>query len=197
MAGAAVGFRVKSGWAAAVVLSGPVSSPLALHARRIDLSDPAIPATRQPYHAVDPAQGELEDDESRIKQRVNVVRRVTTESLEKLLADFRTNAWTPRRVGIVAGSLIDPATIRQPHIRAHAMEGRLFRTVLEDVVRARGLSCFVLGEKTALTAAVKVIHRRKDAIRRTLGKLGRHVDGPWRTVEKMAALAAWVAVAET
>src|SRR2546427_322345 len=111
MAGAAVGFRVKSGWAAAVVLSGPVSSPLALH--------------------------------------------------------------------------------------AHAMEGRLFRTVLEDVVRARGLSCFVLGEKTAFTAAVKVIHRRKDAIRRTLGKLGRHVDGPWRTEEKMAALAAWVAVAET
>src|SRR2546428_2690809 len=126
MAGAAVGFRVKSGWAAAFVLSGPVSPPLALHARRIDLSDPAIPATRQPYHAVDPAQGELEDDESRIKQRVNVVRRVTTESLEKLLADFRTNAWTPRRVGIVAGSLIHPAPLRPPPLPAPPMGGRVF-----------------------------------------------------------------------
>ena len=38
-----LGFRVKSGWASAVVLAGPSSSPTVLHARHIDLCDPTVP----------------------------------------------------------------------------------------------------------------------------------------------------------
>jgi hypothetical protein len=48
---AALGFRVKSGWAAAVLLSGPVRSPRLCDNRAIDLSDARFPETRQPYHA--------------------------------------------------------------------------------------------------------------------------------------------------
>lgn len=189
-----MGFRVKSGWSSAVVISGPSASPTVLHARRIDLNDPAVPESRQPYHAVDPAGGELEADEKRLEQRVQVVRRVTTQSVGNLLADCRANGWTPQVAGLVAGSLTDPSTIHHPHIRAHAMDGRLFRIVVEDAVRAHGLSCVVLGEKTAFSSATKVIHRPEDSIKRSLVNLGRHVEGPWRAEEKLAALAAWVAV---
>src|SRR5262245_3917928 len=48
---AAIGFAVKSGWAATVLLVGSPASPSLAHSRRIDLSDPAIPDSRQPYHA--------------------------------------------------------------------------------------------------------------------------------------------------
>ncbi len=37
---AAPGFRVKSGWAAAVLLTGPIGSPALRDNRLIDLSDP-------------------------------------------------------------------------------------------------------------------------------------------------------------
>ena len=37
---AALGFRVKSGWAAEVLLTGPARSPQLCDVRRIDLSDP-------------------------------------------------------------------------------------------------------------------------------------------------------------
>ncbi len=196
MAKIAVGFRVRSGWAAAIVLSGPLSSPSVLHARRIELSDPAVPESRQPFHAVDDAQGDLEPNEDEIKKRVQVVRHVAEQSIGQLMTDCRANGWNPQRAGIVAGSLVDPFTIHSPHIRAHAMEGRLFRTVVEDGVHAHGLSCIVLGEKTAFETASQVIHLNEDELKRTLTNLGRHAQGPWRSEEKLAALAAWVAVSE-
>ena len=194
MAKTAVGFRVKSGWAAAVVLSGPSSSPSVLHSRGIELSDPAVPESRQPFHAVDDAQGDLEPDEDRIQKRLEVVRHVAGRSVGKLLADCRTNGWAPHRAGIVTGSLIDPSIIRSPHIRAHAMEGRLFRTAVEDSLRDHELPCLVLGEKTAFAAASRAIHREEGDLKRTLASLGSHVAGPWRSEEKLAVLAAWAAL---
>jgi len=194
MAKTAVGFRVKSGWAAAVVLSGPSSSPSVLHSRGIELSDSAVPESRQPFHAVDDAQGDLEPDEDRIQKRLEVVRHVAGRSVGKLLADCRTNGWAPHRAGIVTGSLIDPSIIRSPHIRAHAMEGRLFRTAVEDSLRDHELPCLVLGEKTAFAAASRAIHREEGDLKRTLASLGSHVAGPWRSEEKLAVLAAWAAL---
>jgi len=196
MAKIAVGFRVKSGWAAAIVLSGPSSSPSVLHARQIELSDPSVPESRQPFHAVDDAQGDLEPDEAQVKKRVQVVRHVAEQSIGHLLTDCRANGWNPQRAGIVSGSLVEPSTIHAPHIRAHAMEGRLFRTVVEDAVQAHGLSCVVLGEKTAFGAAARQTNLDERTLKRTLVSLGRHVEGPWRAEEKLAALAAWVAVSE-
>jgi hypothetical protein len=45
---------VKSGWASVAHLCGPVESPRVVDSRRVDLNDPAnpaIPESRQPYHA--------------------------------------------------------------------------------------------------------------------------------------------------
>src|SRR5438093_13631380 len=101
MAKTAVGFRVKSGWAAAVVLSGPSSSPSVLHSRGIELSDPAVPDSRQPYHAVDEAQGDLEPDDGRIGERVRVALRAAAQSIGESLKECRANGCTPERPGIV------------------------------------------------------------------------------------------------
>jgi hypothetical protein len=48
---AAPGFHIKSGWAAAVLLTGPIASPALRDNRAIDSSDPRFPETRQPYLA--------------------------------------------------------------------------------------------------------------------------------------------------
>ena len=41
----AIGVRVKSGWAAAVVLGGSARSPQVLESLTLPLSDPSVPAT--------------------------------------------------------------------------------------------------------------------------------------------------------
>ena len=194
MANAAMGFRVKSGWAAAIVLSNSSDSPTVRLARRIDLCDPAFPETRQPYHATDDARCELEEREDRLRPRLDVIRRVTNESIRGLLGECRANGWTPRSAGIVGGSLTDPLTIRSPHVRAHALDGRTFRTVVEDTLTAVGLSCVVLGERAAVDVATEALHRDERALRKTLAYLGRGAEGPWRADQKLAALAAWVAL---
>jgi hypothetical protein len=48
---AAPGFGIKSGWATAVLFTGPIGSPALRDNRTIDLFDPLVPEKRQPYHA--------------------------------------------------------------------------------------------------------------------------------------------------
>ena len=60
---AALGFRVKSGWAAVVLLTDTAHSPQLSDANRIELCDPRLPGTRQPYHA---ATGKLETNSTKV-----------------------------------------------------------------------------------------------------------------------------------
>lgn len=47
----AVGFTIKSGWAAAVLLDGSGAVPRVLDSRRVQISDPDVADSTQPYHA--------------------------------------------------------------------------------------------------------------------------------------------------
>jgi hypothetical protein len=129
---AALGFRVKTGWAAAVLLKGSARSPQFCDVQRIDLSDPRLPETRQPYHA---AIGRPETDTRKINRRVRVMRRIAQRSIATLLAGYRQQTFKIKRAALVVGSQIDPASVANPHVRAHALEGRLFRSRLKNLCR--------------------------------------------------------------
>jgi hypothetical protein len=88
--------------------------------------------------------------------------------------------------------VIDPEQVGNPHIRAHAREGRLFREVVEEALSARQVKFAVIVEKTLTADAVRTLARPADEIKRTIAALGRGVNGPWRADEKAAATAAWV-----
>src|SRR6516165_821466 len=120
---AGLGFRVKSGWAAAVLLTDTARSPQLADIARIELCDPRLPETRQPYHA---AMGKLETDSTKLSHRERVVRNSSQQSLTKLLKDFWEKGFRINRAALVVGSQIDPDDITNPHIRAHAFEGLLF-----------------------------------------------------------------------
>src|SRR5439155_9096014 len=114
---AALGFRVKSGWATAVLLAGPARAPRVVDRRVIELSDPAVPTSRQPYHAV---MGASRANGAKIEKRLRrVVERVTRQSVRQLLQEYRKTGHPVRRVALVVGSEIDPARIANDHIRAH------------------------------------------------------------------------------
>ena len=189
---AVVGLRVKSGFAIAVLVAGPVRSPQVLDRRVIDLSDPAVPESRQPHHA---EFAMLEEDQVKLARRLKIVERVTNTSVTKLLEDYRSMGCRPRGAALAVGSVIDPASITNPHIRAHALEGRLFRTVLEEALTSGGLRCFVLVERDAYAKASSVLGRAEAELKRAVTSLGHSLTGSWRAEEKLAALAAWMALA--
>jgi hypothetical protein len=187
-----LGVRVKSGWATAVVLAGPARAPRVAERLIIALSDPAVPTSRQPYHAVLRASPRTAAPLERTLR--HVVDRATRRSLTRLLRDCRAAGHAVRRMTLVVGSDIDPARIGNDHIRAHALEGRLFRTALEQAARARRLACSVVVERTLYATAAAALKRSEAELRRTVTELGRPVTGPWRSDEKAATLAAWLAL---
>jgi hypothetical protein len=189
---AAIGFRVKSGWATAVLLTGPFQSPRILDQRIVELSDPQIPESRQPHHA---GMGTLETDDVKVSRRVEIVRHCTRESVTQLLNDYRTRNCKVGSSALAVGSIIDPSTIRNPHIRAHALEGRLFRTVLEETLGEFGLSCCLVVERRAYIEAAAVLALTEGELKRTVSNLGAVQSGHWRADQKMAALVAWMALA--
>ena len=191
---AALGFRVKSGWAAAVLLAGSAHSPQLFDVQRIELSDRRLPETRQPYHA---AMGKLETDSNKVNRRERVVRCIAQASIATLLARYRQKGFRIRRAALVVGSQIDPATIANPHTRAHALEGRLFRSVTEEALRRHRIRTEVLLERDAYARASAQLKQSTDDVRLTIQNLGRFMPaaaGPWRAEQKLAALAALLAL---
>ena len=187
----ALGFRVKSGYAIAVALRGPASAPTVVARRVVQLSDPAIPETRQPYHDGFYKQ---QDDPRELKRRVTIVKRCAKHSVAELLEDDCLAGEPCAGAGLVVGSVIDPKTVGNPHIRAHANEGQLFRTVLADALNPHGVPCDVIVEKTLAEDAAEKLGRTDAAIKRTVVAMGKALGGPWRAEEKAACTAAWMAL---
>lgn len=187
----ALGFRVKSGYAIAVALRGPASSPSAIARRIVALSDPAIPGTRQPYHD---GFFKQQEDPRELGRRVKIVKRCAKRSVAALLEDEGLAGPPCRGAGLVVGSVIDPQTVGNLHIRAHANEGQLFRTVLAEALGSHKIACAVIVEKMLSDTAVKKLRRTDAQIARTVATLGKALGGTWRAEEKAACTAAWMAL---
>jgi hypothetical protein len=189
---AAIGFRVKSGWATAILLAGPPQLPRVIDQRTVELSDPNIPETRQPYHA---GTGKLETDDHEISRRTQIVKNCADESVRKFLEEFRNKGFSVTSAALAVGSLVDPVSITNPHIRAHALEGRLFRTVLEEPLRTHGLSCRLVLEREAYSEAATMFEKTEEELRRTVSNLRPNQNQSWRADQKIAALVGWTSLA--
>lgn len=189
---AAIGFTVKSGWASAVLLVGSATVPRVADSRRIDLSDPAIPDSRQPYHA---GFGTARGSGLTLTRLVASVKRYGQHSVAAVIRQYRTSGHELRGVGIVVGSLIDPERIVNEHIRIHALEGQLFRGVVEVAAARSKLARSIWRERDLHAVAVEVLKQPEQELRGIVTALGRAVSGSWRTEQKAATLAAWLVLA--
>jgi hypothetical protein len=166
----AIGIRVKTGWATVVLLGGD----------------------RQPWHAAE----EMPEAEGKkvIERLKKVVVRTTNQSIKKLITNYRDSGNKIRGACLVVGSDIDPLTIKNAHIRAHAFEGRLYRAAVEDAVKSFGLSCSILVERSVYSQAARILKLSEADLKRSIAGLGVSLKGPWRADEKMASLAAWTSL---
>ena len=185
---AAAGFTVKSGWACAVLVGGTTSSPRLLDSRRVEISDPDIPDAKQPYHA---GFGTARDTGDELQRLVASVKGYGRKSVSALIREYQRSA-NVTSAGVVAGSLIDPQTIGNDHIRIHALEGQLFREVLVGAAEKNGVGCSVWRERDLYGVAEKQLKTAETVLRNKLTALGAGATGGWRAEHKAAALAAWL-----
>ena len=97
------------------------------------------------------------------------------------------------RAALVVGSQIDPANIANLHIRAHALEGRLFRSAVVEILQDHEIRTEVLLERDAYPIVAARLKQSSDDVKRATQDFGRSApakERAWRAEEKLAALAA-------
>src|SRR5437868_5244759 len=140
-----IGLRAKTGRAIAVVLGGSSEAPVVLLKTEIKLVDPKVPGTAQPYHEV--MDLPWEQSQRAVRKYAAAIERVAQKALAKLIEEQRSNGRQIAGVGIVGAPDRDLARIGNPHIRAHAAEGVLFRRVLDLAAQSNGLKWQVFSDR--------------------------------------------------
>jgi len=174
-----LGFCCRTGSAAAVAIGADRG-----FAGRwtVDLSAPGLPV--QLFHA---AAG-LRDAEAVVRDGVAAVGAVAAERLDALLAGLDG----PVVVAVVVGEHPVPddvpvTRILAVHTLMHAAEGQLFRDAVLDAAVARGL----VAHGVARRAAERLL---AGDLAGAVARIGAAAGRPWRKEQKLATVAALVAV---
>jgi hypothetical protein len=175
-----------------VLLSGPAGAPAVAERGQVALSDPAVPHSRQPYHA---ATGVAQTDSAVLARLIEVVHRCARRSVALLLDRHRAAGYGVVGAGIVVGSDAQPERIANPHIRAHASEGQLFRTALEGGLQERGVTWIVVVERALYSTAAPLLQGSEASVKQAVTALGRGRFPGWRADDKAATVAAWLVLA--
>jgi hypothetical protein len=185
----ALGVTVKSGWACVALVGGSVSSPVVLDRRHVDLSDPARPESRQPYHD---GFGTARAPGRALASLVASVERFGARTMSDLFDEYQREGHALSGTGVVVGSLIDPDRIGNSHVRIHALEGRLFRQIVIEAAERRGIPCAIHRERDLYEHAAATLDRPVAVVRQQVAAIARPAGGGWRAEHKAAALAGWL-----
>ena len=181
----AIGLKIKSGFAIAAIVQRSADGSVIEAVRKILLSSEDLPQSRFPYHPtieLPERQGAALSDKA-----VKEVRRVAAQEMRKVLEEFAGI----KRGAMVVGSVIDPDSLGNPHVRVHALEGKLFREVVAEALQQRGIACGVLVEREAYAKVASESATTEQRLRTDIAALGHGQIKPWRSEEKLATLAAW------
>ena len=192
----ALGLRAHSGWAALVAVAGTPRSPEILLRRRVELADPDFEGSKQPYHA---AEGKnLPAAEKIIGRCTGDARRLAGEALDEALADLKTEKRPAVACGLLLASgrpLPGLEVILASHALIHTADGELFRDALAAAADERRLPVTRIREKEISARAAESLGIPEEDLAQCLKSAGRLIGSPWTQDQKLAALAAWVALA--
>ena len=177
-----------------VVLAGPMESPIVVERRRIEIADPKIAGSKQPYHA---AKGlSLKSAEALVSVCAEASTRMAAEAVRKAIGDARQKGYEISTSCILTGSGRSiPALdkILASHPLLHTAEGELFRNAIARACLNHGLPVLAVKEKELIARAPEDLGISGGLIDQHLQRMGKAIGPPWRQDEKHASLAAWIA----
>src|SRR6202048_4073824 len=191
-----LGFRVHSGWAAAVALCGPPDAPVVVDRRKIQLVKIFSYTFRQPYHT---AEKMPRHDAIKFIRDVQLeAKRLALSSLRSLQTDLAEGDFKIVRSALLLASgraLPGLEQILASHALIHTADGELFRDSLRAACALRDLPVEGMREKDLFATASKVLCVQATALKRCVAALGKTLGPPWSQDEKLATLGAWLTLA--
>jgi hypothetical protein len=196
---AALGCRAHTGWAAFVVVAGGVARPEVIFRERAELGDPAGRVRRNVYHAA----RELEP--AAAAALVEAAERIAAERAAAALERTLRAAMDERAVVhscavVVGGTFPGGARLEKivaSHALAHAAEGRLYQGALLRSAESRGLDAVAIPKRSIWDEGESALGVPREELRDWIDQLRREVGPPWAQDQKLAALAAWIALARS
>jgi len=192
---AALGFRVHSGWAAAVVVCGPVDAPIVVDRRKIQLVKIFSYTFRQPYHT---AERMPRQDATKFIRRVqSEAKRLALSALRSLQTDLAGGDFKiVRGALLLASGRALPALeqILASHALIHTADGELFRDSLHAACVRLHLPLLGIREKELFETASKALGIQPAILKRRITAFGKSLGPPWSQDEKFAALGAWLSL---
>jgi hypothetical protein len=192
---AAIGFRVHSGWAAAVAVCVDKGAPVVLAKQRVHLVETFTYEFRQPYHTAEKMlQGQAGDFIARMQAEA---RRLAYRAIRGLASRTQEQGVKLTRCGLLLASgrpLPALEKILASHALIHTADGELFREALLHASARSGLREFTIREKELLERAGQELRAKPKELMRRVTELGRAHGTPWSQDEKFATLAAWLAL---
>ncbi len=187
----ALGVRAHSGWAAYVVLSGKVDAPKILARGRMELCDPAIKGSKQPFHEAEPMAFDKAND------FIALCHKQTADLADKALAQIEAESGALDACFVLTASgrtLPDLHAILASHALIHAAEGEFYRDAVIAACARREIPAERIRERD-IEAATERLPGKATGRRLRLEAFGKQVGTPWRQDEKLSSLAAWLAMA--
>ena len=191
---AAVGFRVHSGWAAAVAVCLEKGGPVVLTRQRVQLVETYTYEFRQPYHTAEKMlAGQAREFIARMQAEAG---RLACSAIREIAS--RTQEQGVKLTGcgllLASGRPLPPLEkILASHALIHTADGELFREALLHASTRCGLGEFTIKEKELLDRAGVVLRTKPNELVRRVTELGRSLGSPWSQDEKFATIAAWLA----
>jgi hypothetical protein len=192
---AAIGCRAHTGWAVFVVVAGGLERPEVLVRSREELADPRGRIRRSVYQA---ARGQEPASAAKLVEAAErIAREQAATAFDRTLRAVKAEGVVVRSCGVVVGTFPESAkleSILASHALAHAAEGRLYQHALLRGAELRGLETITVPKRSIWEQGEAVLGVDRNELRQWIHELRREVGPPWAQDQKLAALAAWIAL---
>ena len=196
-AACALGFAPHSGWAAVVILGGPVAAPSVLAREQLELADTQLEGSRQPYHTL--AELPLAEAQRRLARFEESAARLALKQLRTLLARMAASGYEARGAALLdsAGrSGVSLKAILASHALIHAADGNHFRAALAATCEALGLPLSRIAQRELTARAAAALRQSAARVTAAAAVMGSGLGPPWGADQKSAALLAWLELAK-
>jgi hypothetical protein len=178
------------------VVAGGITRLEVVFRGRVELGDPRGRVRKNAFHAaraLEPAAA---------AELVEAAERIATEqaaaAIERTVREAADEGAAVRSSAVVVGAPqrgLGLETILASHALVHAAEGRLYQGALLRGAESCGLDTIAVPKRAIWAEAEAALGVAEDDLRHRLDELRREVGPPWAQDQKLAALAAWIALA--
>jgi hypothetical protein len=193
----AIGIRVHSGWGALIAIAGNTGNLDVIERRRIQIIDPQVAGTFQPYHFAKTL--EIGPAKQHIVRSAAASARLALEAIREVVDRLRDRGYKVIGASILLSSgrpLPAFEKILASHAMIHAAEGEFFRQAFREACTSLKIPVSGIRERDLEEQAHAILGKSATGLQQRIAGFGRKLGPPWTADQKLAAMAAAITLAE-